>query len=790
MSHNIQQKSVSETISGVIHLFGRDMQWEHKISQFILELGESFLFDTVVYVPNEKLLVQENGWIYQVGNAPLLLSEEEKWNELLAPSAINEWESELVDELHYMAQVNNFIGYHPKSYIKFQLSHLGLSLGYLIGFDQTVSRIWNEETIQDLKAMVGIFSQNAYAQFMLEDNQRKESQLQKAIESANDGSWKIDLINNTMFLSDQFKRMLGFESHELESSFEVLKELIHPEDRAAVLQVLDPYYKIGLGGYECEYRIKNKEGEFLWVLTRANVICSDQGMPISFEATNIDITSRIEYKRALAKSELKYQNLISSIHEIIFEVNKQGNVVFVNEAWERLLKFDLDQTYGSSFLNFFHPEDKPYAKSILEKPFSGKEVEYCSFEARMILSDATFVWMEVHATIYYNMLQEIFEVKGVLINISGRKQIQLEKENSDKKIGRILSNISDLIVEVDFQGRYLYVNNAVKNILGRNPDSFIGNNVLKDIHPDDIPYVKTNFLDQLVNGARRVVEQYRVRMANGEYIWIESVAQPVISSNGEKTYIAMSRDISTRKKAQEELTNALRREKELNDLKSRFITMTSHEFRTPLASISSSIELLQMYAETLDDSLVKPLEKHHNRILDQVTRIDGLLKNIDTLGQIDQIQKSFAPEPMRIFHFLNDLISDRFSDVNIHVQGSQETLIVHADVKLMDMLFYQIFSNAQKYGDGNEVNCHIHASQKEVEITISNTGLGIPLEELNQVFDSFFRAKNIVNLNIPGNGLGLTIAKEIVNVHQGLLHIESAVNQETKVKITLPLTVN
>ena len=232
---------------------------------------------------------------------------------------------------------------------------------------------------------------------------------------------------------------------------------------------------------------------------------------------------------------------------------------------------------------------------------------------------------------------------------------------------------------------------------------------------------------------------------------------------------------------------------DLNELKSRFITMTSHEFRTPLSSIQSSVELLEMYAEDLGDRFMKPFEKHFTKITTQVSRINNLLHNIDTLGKIESMEMPFNPVSQNLVEFTNNIINQQIlndfpdREVELKISGAEAPRLF--DPTLLDNLMFNVFKNALLYSE-NKVVCELKFEPDSFSVEISDTGIGIPKEETSHLFTTFFRAKNIVNLNIPGNGLGLVISKKIANIHSGSIEVESVENEGTIVTVTIPQMLN
>jgi PAS domain S-box-containing protein len=793
-SAQLISNSKSTLLDKSLQLFIGENLFENKVNIFLKWLSDSYYPYQAVFIAQVAPKMREdfNARRCIYGGETELLNQDDLL--IRAIKKIDNLENNifvgLTNELLNRNLRADFESNKIVSYLILPLRTHQKTTGYLALLENDTERLWSKEDRKELSSLSLIFSQYFYAATLEKELFTKEDVLQKAIESSNDGYWHIDLTQNQMHFSRQWKRMLGFDEDEIEDSFETFENLLHPSDKDVVLQVLDPYMKIGVGTYECEYRIRNKDGKYLWVLTRANVNFSENGIPLQFVATNTDITSRIEYKRKLAQSEANYKRLISSIHEIIFEIDEKGVITFLNGAWERHLLLKVDKTIGTEATKYIHPDDRAIGNKIFTLKYSGEDVLHKTEEVQFIAANGKSVWMEVHASVIFNESHELQGVKGTLINIEERKRVEIQNKASENRLARISENISDLIAEIDENGNYLFISNAVRGMIGKNPDEFIGRNAILDIHPDDHKRIRANIYEQLLNGAKRVVEQYRVKMAEGGYIWIESVLQPLISASGKRTFIAATRDISARRKVEEEMKLALAKEKELNELKSRFITMTSHEFRTPLSSIKSSVELLEMYAEDLGDRFIKPFEKHFTKITTQVSRINNLLKNIDTLGKIESMEMPFNPIKQNLVEFakciINEQIKEAFPDrtVELKIIGTPRVLIF--DPSLLDNLMCNVLKNGLLYSNDSNVCCELVFEKDSFSVVITDEGIGIPEDEMGHLFTSFFRAKNIVNLNIPGNGLGLVIAKKIIDLHHGEIKIDSEVNVGTKVAVHIP----
>jgi len=236
-------------------------------------------------------------------------------------------------------------------------------------------------------------------------------------------------------------------------------------------------------------------------------------------------------------------------------------------------------------------------------------------------------------------------------------------------------------------------------------------------------------------------------------------------------------------KSKDELTEALEKEKDLNDLKSRFVSMASHEFRTPLSTILSSVSLIDKYVSEEDQE--KRL-KHINRIKAQVKNLTSVLEEFLSLGQLEGGGVVEKKEEFNIREMLSELISEMANmakdgqTIALKCEGNE---VVCMDKGLLRNILINLLSNALKYsGENSEINVHIKHTPEQISISIKDKGIGISEDDLKHMTDRFFRGTNAIN--IQGTGLGLHIVKKYLEVMNGNINFASALKQGTEVLIT------
>ncbi len=234
------------------------------------------------------------------------------------------------------------------------------------------------------------------------------------------------------------------------------------------------------------------------------------------------------------------------------------------------------------------------------------------------------------------------------------------------------------------------------------------------------------------------------------------------------------------------LQNALSKEKDLNELKSRFISTTSHEFRTPLTSILSSMQLVQKYRKKWSD---EKLEDQFERVKNSIFNLTGMLDDILTISHTDSGVIMFKPQVIDLHRLCLDIINEISNGTALKYKFNFDFESIEKDFfldpKLIRFIITNLLSNAFKYSvEGGCAALNVSSSLKSIEISVSNEGIGIPEEDRENLFKPFFRGSNTGD--IEGTGLGLSIVKRAAELHNGSVKFISAAGNETKFLVIIP----
>lgn len=241
------------------------------------------------------------------------------------------------------------------------------------------------------------------------------------------------------------------------------------------------------------------------------------------------------------------------------------------------------------------------------------------------------------------------------------------------------------------------------------------------------------------------------------------------------------------KRTEELLREALKKERALSELKSRFVATASHEFRTPLSNILSSASLMTHY--TLTEQQEKR-EKHFHKIKSNITLLMSVLDDFLSLSRLEDGKMEVHAEEIHFNTFCSEIIEEMTPLLKngqyIFVRYSHKALFLKIDKKLLKLILVNLFSNASKYSnEGMPIHCVVSKENKKFRIDIVDQGIGIPDEDKPHLFEHFFRASNA--LNIQGTGLGLNIVKRYVELLDGKISFESTLDKGSTFTIRFKL---
>ncbi|MAS36645.1 MAG: hypothetical protein CL610_21755 [Anaerolineaceae bacterium] len=361
-----------------------------------------------------------------------------------------------------------------------------------------------------------------------------------------------------------------------------------------------------------------------------------------------------------------------------------------------------------------------------------------------------------------------------------------ELNRAKERVETILNSSSDTIILALPNGHIQQSNQAFYNLFGYSFDEEFDWPLTRLMAPDS-----QSAIDQALKRAQDSRRPQRIEVMasrkDGTHFDADMVLSPIHERTGGDYWgvVCSLRDISERKRMEQELRETLAKERELRELKSRFVSMASHEFRTPLATIQATASLLANYIDRMDEAKKK---RQFEKIEEQIAYMTGLMNDVLTIGRMEAGKTTVSLQPVYLHEFFDEL-AEEFEqtqpDHQLSYHCSGEAIAIQVDSKLMREIVNNLLSNAAKYSPaGSTVHLDLDYKPHAVVFTVRDEGIGIPESDQPRLFEAFHRAENVGTT--PGTGLGLSIVKHAVESHGGQITFETQVNEGTTFTVSLP----
>ncbi|MHA1105604.1 MAG: PAS domain S-box protein [Promethearchaeota archaeon] len=548
-----------------------------------------------------------------------------------------------------------------------------------------------------------------------------------------------------------------------------------PEDREIYLkQILENNYA---KNYICPSLTKN--GKKVVVQLNSHLMQDKEGNPIGVEGTFIDITEKYNLEQELIESEEKFRSIAEqSLLGIC--IIQDDLVKYINTQFAVLLGYTVEEVKNWEpgwFANVIHPDDRGWVIEQAKKKQLGSKDVRNYYQYRLINKSKKIIWLENFSkTILFRGRNANLVT---VVNITERKIAEQKLEESEKKYRNIYENTPFSVVLINSQGVVVDANPTTEVMFGYKRDDVIGKKFmnLSIIHSDYLPTILELF-QKFVKGEEMHRIDIKIKRKNGTIFWAN--LQAALMKIGEKTYVqALFTDITTKKEAELLVNKEIGKLKELEKIRKNLISRVSHELKTPLVSISGGTELLlKAYYEDFSSEALDILEliekggrrlKHLVDSLVDISKIDyGKFELEINSEDLSEIIRECSRE-------ITYLLRNRKINLNLSIPDS---IYIKIDRIRMEQVIINLLSNAIKNSPPEgEVNVILKKIDDWVEFIVSDMGIGLTKEEMNSLFTRFGKIERFGEgfeyLDIQGSGLGLFIAKEIVNLHGGEIKVMS-----------------
>ena len=375
------------------------------------------------------------------------------------------------------------------------------------------------------------------------------------------------------------------------------------------------------------------------------------------------------------------------------------------------------------------------------------------------------------------------DIKNLLSQVNQQKEELL-------KLSSIISSYSHPVVLCNDEYNITWVNDAftrengytLEEVKNQHPGKFLyenHSNKSLSLEIDAKFYSGINFNNELINKSK-----------SNKLFWVLLQGQCIYDKNNRQVlYFFIQQNIEKQKQAEKNIESALLKEKKLSEMKSSFVTMASHEFRTPMTIIKAHAELISMYLTKMPDENQDYILRHLETIDGEIERLNLLINDILMVSKIEQNQLNLSVESVLVSELIQQVIDRQYNcninegKIEFNIYGFERTILI--DGIKINHIVDNLLSNALKYSKGKKAPViSLYYLPKNILIKIKDFGIGIPLAEQTSIFNTFYRASNATNLK--GKGIGLSLVKNFVELHGGHIHFSSTENVGTEFSVSIP----
>ena len=466
--------------------------------------------------------------------------------------------------------------------------------------------------------------------------------------------------------------------------------------------------------------------------------------------------------------------------------NFDGYFVDLNPAWERTLGFTIEELKAKPFIDFVHPDDQEPTIAEAEKIMTtGQDV--VSFENRYMCKNGEYRWILWSSSL--SLEKRLYYAVGR--DITRRKQAEDALEQEQSLLKAFMDNTTDHIYFKDKESRFIRINKAQTNLfrlsdareaIGRTDAEFFTKEHAQQAYADEQEVIRS--------GIPMAAKEEKETWPSGEETWVSTTRAPLFDRSGQIIgTFGISRDITERVRAQEELQAAKEAAEYADRAKSDFLANMSHELRTPLNAIIG-------FAEILRDEIIGPIRPDQKElVVDIHTSGRHLLNMINDILDLSKIEAGTMELDFEIFSIVdtmeevNTVVNALASKKQIHlIQEFDRDITVTADKTKFKQILYNLLANGVKFtNEGGRVTTQLEISENSLLVRVIDTGVGITPEDQEMLFQAFTQVDTSKARAHEGTGLGLALTKRLVELHGGEIWVESTVGEGSTFSFTLPI---
>jgi PAS domain S-box-containing protein len=631
-------------------------------------------------------------------------------------------------------------------------------------------------------------SQEKSREELLRELSVSERRFRQVAESAGEWIWEVDAQGLYTYSSPVVEEMLGYTPDEIIGK-KYFYEFFHGEKKEETKGLALELFVARQPLKEFINQNVHKDGRLVWLSTTGSPILDEEGELLGYQGVDTDITERRKVEEALKESEYFFKESQKAAFIGSYKM------VFAREIWES--SEVLDQIFGigknyertvDGWLELVHPADRNMMNKYLQEEVIGKRLPF-NKEYRIVRKkDGQIRWV-------HGLGQGEFDEAGNALSLIGTIQDITDRKLTDEVINKLnyaLEATGEVVYMTDNEGIFTYVNPSFCNIYGYQAEEVIGKvtpRILKGGLVGDSSY--KYFWKELLN--KQVVKgEWINKTKDGRNIHMEATTNAIINERGETIgFIAIQKDITVRKKIEDELLLAKEKAEESDRLKSAFLANMSHEIRTPMNGILGFSALLSKQGVDREEqqNYIEMIEKSSARLFNIINEIIDISKIESGQMEVFTMETNINEQLDMAYNLLKPDAETKGITLSYHKSLEGKDAYIQTDKSKLYSILTNLLKNAIKYTDQGAVELGYSRKGDFLEFYVRDTGVGIPENRLGAIFERFVQADMAVLQARQGAGLGLSIAKAFAEMLGGDIWVNSVVGEGSIFYFTLPCSL-
>ena len=623
----------------------------------------------------------------------------------------------------------------------------------------------------------------------LEEGNKKFEILSKGI---NDAIWDWNIPHGSIEWNHGLFEIYGYDGQKTPHNFQDWLDNVHPDDKQDVLKGIDETFAQMKSNWTSLYRYRCLNGSYKFTYDRGYVVY-EGSKPARMMGAMHDIDDRM-----IALHEIEKLSLVASkTDNLVVITDADEKIEWVNQGFCRRTGFILSEVIGKNLAVLEGPETDKEALARIRN--SIKKGEPVTEEILSYAKDGTKFWIKTNINPVFDEGHQVVKFVAIKTDITLQKEYEKKITDVALDLTNLIATINAPVFGLDRNGYINELNNRAAELTGFRKDEILAKKFIDElVEPEARKVVQEKLKEVYTGKPLSNLELPLVTKQQKQIVILLNATPRKKSSDQIESVFLVGQDITEFtqyrqsleemvKERTEELQTALKKEKELVTLKTRFASMVSHEFRTPLSTISISANYIKKFQSRLRPA---DIEKKIDIIHEQISHMTQLLEDVLTIGKSESGKIEITKRKIDLATLINTIkrdVENLFKNTHtIHSTLNVPQPEIWTDDGLFRNIFVNLLSNAIKFSPGKEsVFLDAHQQDAFIVFNVKDEGIGIPDQDQERIFLPFDRGTNATA--IPGTGLGLSIVKKAVDLLKGSIKVQSKPGCGSVVSVTIPI---